>query len=341
MIKAVGRLIGGPAQFAFEQRIFHFVLLLGVVLTAVGAGLDLYYGISPAIDAAFACFWAFAYYFARFKGRFRAVSPAVFVILVLVFLPYEWLVNGGILSTLTFYAIFFLAVICIVLSGRFRILMGSATLVAVTALTLLDARKLGTLAGVVQRQVSLLDTFIHLVVVMAAVAVMITVYSMTYMREKERNEAYAKAVEQHYRQQLYYMETLEGVIDRLKSERHDWSNHLGVIYGLLEDGDGARAKAYASKLIEAAGKYRNIVNVPYSMLRAMLNYKLSAARERGIALRPDVAVPEGLPLDEADLTVIIGNLLDNAIEACLALPAEKPLYPPEHPLPARLPGRPG
>jgi sensor histidine kinase YesM len=322
MKKAVGKLIGSAQQFSFEQRIFHFVLLLGVVLTAVGAIMDLYYGISPVMDGVFACFWAAAYYFARFRGSFKAVSPVVFVVLVFIFLPYEWLLNGGILSAMTFYAIFLLAVICIVLSGRLRIVMGSAALAVVLALTLMDARKLGTLIGFVQREVSLFDTFIHLFIVMAAVAVMITVYSLTYMKEKARSEAFAKAVEQHYGQQLYYMETLEGVIDRLKSERHDWSNHLGVIYGLLEDGDGVRAKAFASKLIEAAGAYRNIVNVPYSMLRAMLNYKLSAAKERGIALRPDVEIPDGLELEEADLTVIIGNLLDNAMEACAALPEE-------------------
>jgi len=61
------------------------------------------------------------------------------------------------------------------------------------------------------------------------------------------------------------------------------------------------------------------VNIPYSMLRAILNYKLSAAREEKIELKLDVSVPEGLKLNEFDLAVILGNLLDNAIEACAAI----------------------
>jgi two-component system, LytTR family, sensor histidine kinase AgrC len=54
-------------------------------------------------------------------------------------------------------------------------------------------------------------------------------------------------------------------------------------------------------------------------VRAMLNYKLSAAKEKNILLRLSIDVPEGLALPEFDLTVILGNLLDNAVEACMTI----------------------
>jgi sensor histidine kinase regulating citrate/malate metabolism len=151
---------------------------------------------------------------------------------------------------------------------------------------------------------------------MAYRAIFLIVYSNIYMREKERAEAYGKALEQNYRQQLYYMETLEDVIGRLKSERHDFNHHLGVMYALLEDAENDKARDYAATLVDAAKEYRTMVNIPYSMLRAMLNYKLSAAKERGIALKLDTSLPAGLNLNEADLTVILGNMMDNAMEAC-------------------------
>jgi two-component system, LytTR family, sensor histidine kinase AgrC len=145
------------------------------------------------------------------------------------------------------------------------------------------------------------------------------VYSKTYMAEKQRGEAYAKAIETNARQQLYYVENLEHLIGRLKSERHDFNNHLSVINGLLESGETDKAKDYAAQLVKDAAEYQNIVNVPYQAVRALLNHKLSAARDSGIELRLDVGLPEGLKLNEFDLTAILGNLLDNAAEACAGL----------------------
>lgn len=323
MKKTADRLIGSAEQFSFERRIFHFSLLLGIVLTAVGTLLDIFYRISPMMDLLFTGFWLLSYYLTRFKGYFRQASVLTFGVLVLAFLPYQWIVNGGIVSAISFYPIVLLAVVCVVLSGRLRILMASAMMGVVLLLVGFDAHKYGSLAALVQRQVVLFEPAIHLVIVMTATAALLVIYSITYRKEKERSEAYAKAVEQNYRQQLYYMETLEDVIGRLKSERHDFNHHLGVIYALLEDAEGEKARAYAADLVHAAEEYRSIVSLPYSMLRAMLNYKLSMAKERGIAVRSDVGLPDGLRLNEADLTVIVGNLLDNAMEACANLAAER------------------
>ena len=309
------KLIGKSDKCTFEQRIFFLGLLLGIAMTAIAALLDLYYKVNPVIDLGFTCFWASAYCIARFKGHYNVVLTVAFLVLAFVFLPCQWIISGGLLGTIPYYVVLFLAVECVVLSGSFRILLVLGTIAVVLLLTFLDVTSLGSLTGLVQRQTNLLENLIHLVIVMGSMAALLTVYSRIYMKEKARSEAFAKAIEQNYQQQLYYMETLEGVIYRLKSERHDWSNHLGVIYGLMENDESEKAEAYTSTLIQTAQKHRNLVSIPYSMLRAMLNYKLSIAKERGIELRMKVNIPEGLSLCEADLTVMIGNLLDNAMEA--------------------------
>ena len=111
------------------------------------------------------------------------------------------------------------------------------------------------------------------------------------MKEKARSEDYARTIDAQYRQQLYYMENLEELIYKLKSERHDFNNHLGVIFGLLENGETDKVKAYASGLIRAAEKYRSIVNIPYSMLRAMLNIAYLVSRHNGLMrIEPDGGV---------------------------------------------------
>ena len=91
-----------------------------------------------------------------------------------------------------------------------------------------------------------LDTSILFSFLTSAMAVLIIIYSNTYRKEKQRSELYSRTIEEQYQQQLYYMESLEELIYKLKSERHDFNNHLGVIYGLLESGESDKASSYVT-----------------------------------------------------------------------------------------------
>lgn len=53
------------------------------------------------------------------------------------------------------------------------------------------------------------------------------------------------------------------------------------------------------------------------MVDAILNSKLTMIRERGIAVDATAIVPQNVPFSGIDMSVLIGNLLDNAMEACM------------------------
>ena len=314
------KLIGDPLLFPFEQRIFHLVLLLGMFMTAFGTVMDeVYYHAEILIDLIFLGIWILTYYFARFHDCFQYVSVVSVGIFIFAFIPYMWIFSGGSNSIIPYYTILFAAVIGIILTGRFRLLMFFSMLTVELLLILRDVFHTGTFFAVIPGKRDLFDFSIHIFVIMVCMGILITAYSNTYMKEKKRGEEYAKAIEEQYRQQIYYMENLEQVIFKLKSERHDFNHHIGVIYGLLEGRESGEALDYATRLVKDAEEYRNIVNLPYAATRSMLNYKLSSARDHGIRLCVSADVPDGLRITEADLTVVLGNLLDNAIEACLKL----------------------
>ncbi len=319
-MKNIGsKILGDSAVFSFDIRLFHVASLMGAVMTMSGILIDLTNGAIYMVDIIFAGCWIVSYYLSRFKGLFNVASIASVAILVFAFMPYLWLYsNDGIAGPAPYYSVLFIAVICIVLKGYQRLLSIISVMIVQQLLILHDVGSYKALFETVIFRISA-----HLVLMTVAMAVLIIIYTNTYRKERARSTAYAKTIEEQYRQQLYYMETLEALIYKLKSERHDFNNHLGVIYGLLETGETDKAMAYGVQLIKAAEEYRSIVNLPYSMIRAMLNYKLSAAEEAGIALRLDIRLPDGLPLNESDITVILGNLLDNAIEACKNVPEEK------------------
>jgi sensor histidine kinase YesM len=320
MKRLVNALLGDAGRISFEQRIFHFTMLLAVFLTLFGTVMDFaYYRVDVAIDIIFLFVWILAYCLSRYANHFHAMSVFSTSFFVFVFLPFYWITCGGSGSIFPYYTIIFMAAICLFLSGRFRLVIVLAIMAVVLLLIGYDIISTKASQGTAFSLWPYINAGIHLTAMLASMAVLVTVYSNTYMKEKARSGEYLKTIEEQYRQQSYYMENLEKLIQQLKSERHDFNNQLGVIYGLLESGDADGAREYATGLVKAAQEYQTIVNVPYSMIRAMLNYKLSVIRETGIPLKLNINIPGGLNLNEFDITVILGNLLDNAAEACLKM----------------------
>ena len=57
------RMIGDENSFAFEQRIFNFVILLSICIEVFGTLLDIYYDVGVAFDLMFTGYWILTYCF--------------------------------------------------------------------------------------------------------------------------------------------------------------------------------------------------------------------------------------------------------------------------------------
>ncbi|MPL96558.1 hypothetical protein SDC9_42740 [bioreactor metagenome] len=313
------RMVGGAEQFDFEQRLFHTIMLIAILMSAIGTVIVIYYGIDfvIVIDFAFTAYWVLTYYLSRFRGLYRVISVVSTLVFIFFFYPFNWQASSGFSSAILLcYTVVFVMFVCVILKDRFRTAMVASLLAIIVILILHDFWRDGIFSPFTKYSIDPLFSAAQFLMILIFVIVLTSAYSNSYREEKAKSEAYSKAIEEQYRQLLYSMENLEELIDKLKSERHDFNNHIGVIYGLLESGDMEKAGGYASQLVKAAEDYRHFVNIPYPAVRAMLNYKLSAAKEEKIDLRLDVNMEEGVAVSEFDLAVILGNLLDNAVEAC-------------------------
>jgi len=320
MKRLVNKLLGDAGLFSFEQRIFHFTILMALFITLFGTVIDIaYYHVEITADTAFLCVWALVFSLSRYANRFRVMSVFGTLFFVFLFLPFYWITNGGSEGMMPYYTLVFVAAIGVILKGRLRLFIVAAMMAVVLLLIGYDILSTAVLPNASLYRGRYINIGIHMTVMLAAMGVLLTVYSNTYLKERARSEEYLKTIEEQYQQQLYYMKNLENLIDKLKSERHDFSNHLGVMYGLLELGDAQSAKGYAAGLVKTAQEYQTLVSVPYAMIRAMLNYKLSIIRESRIPLKLSIDIPRSLNLNEFDITVILGNLLDNAMEAVLKM----------------------
>lgn len=136
------------------------------------------------------------------------------------------------------------------------------------------------------------------------------VISTKFVVEQEKNQI--------YNQMLAYEKQLRLNIENdkiVRSIRHDMINHLAGIYNYLKTGSVDKAKEYIEVLEEKLSETRNYVNSGVIGIDSILNYKISEALRQGVDVMTDISIPEELNFKEFDLNIIIGNLMDNAIEA--------------------------
>lgn len=124
--------------------------------------------------------------------------------------------------------------------------------------------------------------------------------------------------------QKYYAE-VENMYTKMRGWRHDYRHHIQAMKVHAANGELASIVSYLDMLDEDLTNVETVVRTGNRMADAILNSKLSLAAEREITVRTDTNIPVALSMSELDLCIVIGNLMDNAMEACMELPAEKRL----------------
>ncbi len=99
--------------------------------------------------------------------------------------------------------------------------------------------------------------------------------------------------------------------------KHDYSNHLAVIHELLETKSYDQLSQYVTQQRESLPKTFPIINTGHRIIDAILTDKYSIAQSENISFTYSVVLPEHLPVNDVEVTGILGNLLDNSIEACI------------------------
>lgn len=103
---------------------------------------------------------------------------------------------------------------------------------------------------------------------------------------------------------------------RLRRHLHDYKNQLGCIQEMLLCGKSTQALTYISHLTGSLRKSTEYINTGHTVVNAVLNQKYQTASELGIILSMTVNDLSGLSMSEEDIVSLLGNLLDNALEAC-------------------------
>lgn len=129
-----------------------------------------------------------------------------------------------------------------------------------------------------------------------------------------------KNLERQLNEQVLHYKAIEGRENQYRKLRHDMKNHWQMVQTLLASGKVSEALDYTSRIqdqLELHARSHPIVSTGNPFLDAVLTSKLDQAAASGIQVDTEIMVVKNMNIDMVDCGVIFGNILENAIEACM------------------------
>ncbi len=122
---------------------------------------------------------------------------------------------------------------------------------------------------------------------------------------------------------LRELESVKNFSEALRSQQHEFANRIHTLNGLLELEKYHEAMEYLGEIASVQSNLAEDLNIKLgnTLIAALLIAKVTIARERGVKMSVEVTTPiDDLHIDQNALVTVIGNLVDNAIDAASGTP---------------------
>lgn len=118
-----------------------------------------------------------------------------------------------------------------------------------------------------------------------------------------------------------HCEEVENMYRMTRGWRHDYHNHIQTMKAYLAMGRIEELEVYLNELDTDLTTVDTVIKTGNVMVDAILNSKISVAAAKGITVSAKATVPKDLSssFSEVDICLILGNLMDNATEACMKI----------------------
>lgn len=138
---------------------------------------------------------------------------------------------------------------------------------------------------------------------------------------REQNRLYAQQLELCSQQ----AEERESLYLEIRRIRHDLKSHLSGLLGMVQTGQISEAEKYIMQMLDVSAGERpeEVSRSGNIVVDSLINNAYAAAQKDNIQFNVNVLLPASLPFESGHLAVILGNLLENALEACRDIPDGK------------------
>jgi len=114
-------------------------------------------------------------------------------------------------------------------------------------------------------------------------------------------------------QQVQFNETFQ----LIRKERHDYLKHIAAIQYLLEKSEYDKAKLYLNSIVNQYEETNLSIKGEHGAIASVLHTNFKRARNQNIIINYQLEVPlSNMPIASAQLVELVGNMLENAIDAC-------------------------
>jgi sensor histidine kinase YesM len=157
------------------------------------------------------------------------------------------------------------------------------------------------------------------IIIINSVLTMILLYK-SYQRAEKQMENNLKMQQIEMENRLN--QDMTEVMENLRGLRHDMNTHMGILKGLTEFKQYDELKKYLESIYTDIKISNSYLAIPHPALSILINSKILKASDLNIDFQPMVSF-KTIQMDEKDICALIGNLLENAIEACEKVFSEK------------------
>lgn len=159
----------------------------------------------------------------------------------------------------------------------------------------------------------------RILLVLAAVSILLIEMVVFYLYDVLVG-AYNKLEEQYLleKQTLLYanqVDVLTQSNEKVTAFRHDMKNHLADLALMAKAQKNGEIEVYIREMGVYMENPKEFVNTGNGAIDSLMNYLLGCAKEQLLEVDYEISIPEELEVNAFDLNVILGNLIENAIEA--------------------------
>lgn len=171
------------------------------------------------------------------------------------------------------------------------------------------------------------NTFYLLLSLGGMIVINIVFYALLARLDREYSlQTENRLLKQKNSMQLEYITKTSALNEEIRTIRHDMKNQIIYLKQIFSKGRYEEGLSYANHMIEKIDSMQKLINTGRFAFDAVVNAKLGESADKGISVVYNIMCSLDNHMEDDDMVSLLGNVLDNAIEACEHVRGRKEIY---------------
>ena len=161
------------------------------------------------------------------------------------------------------------------------------------------------------------------VATIAFVSYVLLIRTLAGIAKNTQMESEITVTNRQLEMQKKFYEGMQTNIAETKTARHDLRHHLSLVQSYIDKGETAKLKSYVNEYTNTLPADIEIIFCENFAVNSIIRYYTEIAKNEDIHIDVSLELPETTGISDADLCIVFGNCIENAIEACRRISGDK------------------